>query len=149
MKKLLSLLLAVSMAFGMLAVAHADGPFTPGTYVGTAPGYVDTPEAIKVTVTVDENAITAIEIEGAGEVPFGQNNVFPVYSESLIGRADADVDAIAGATLSSNGVKEAVEKAVASAARSILVSGRKGAGAGPRRSGCRQRRGAGLHPRHL
>ncbi len=115
MKKLLSLLLAVSMAFGMLAVVHADGPFTPGTYVGTAAGYVDTPEAVKVTVTVDENAITAIEIEGAGEVPFGQNNVFPVYSESLIGRADADVDAIAGATLSSNGVKEAVEKALAQA----------------------------------
>ena len=87
--------------------------FTPGTYEGTGKGYSEnTPVTVKVTV--DENAITAVEIEGAEEVPFGVPN-FETYSKALIGRTDGNIDAVSNATMTRNGISEAVEKALAEA----------------------------------
>ncbi|MBR0078867.1 MAG: FAD-dependent oxidoreductase, partial [Synergistaceae bacterium] len=63
---------------------------------------------------VDENAITAVEIEGAEEVPFGVPN-FETYSKALIGRTDGNIDAVSNATMTRNGISEAVEKALAEA----------------------------------
>ena len=114
MKKVVSLLLSFCLVFALAAMAGADGKFTPGTYEASAPGYITEPGAITVKVTVDENAITAVEIEGEGEQPFGVP-AFPTMVEGLIGKDSADFDVVAGATMSSNGVKEAVEKALAAA----------------------------------
>ena len=113
MKKLFSLFLVICL-LSLAAFAGADGAFVPGTYEASAPGYVSEPDAIKVKVTVDENAITAIEIEGEGEQPFGVP-AFPQMIEAMIGKNSADFDVVAQATYSSNGVKEAVEKALAAA----------------------------------
>jgi len=112
MKKIVSLLLALCLAFGGIALAEGAA-FTPGTYEGTGKGYSET-DPVTVKVTVDENAITAVEIEGEGEVPFGQP-AFETYVSALIGRSDADIDAVAGATMTRDGVREAVEKALAAA----------------------------------
>ncbi|MBQ8094976.1 MAG: FAD-dependent oxidoreductase [Clostridia bacterium] len=114
MKKLVSLLLSICLVLACTAMAGAEGKFTPGTYEATAPGYDTAPDAITVKVTVDENAITAIEIKGQGEQPFGEP-AFPAMIEAMTGKDSADFDAVAGATMSSNGVKEAVEKALAAA----------------------------------
>ena len=114
MKRWLALLLSICMLVSVTAFAGAEGVFTPGTYEAAASGYQDIPDAVKVKVTVDENVITAVEIEGEGEQPFGVQN-FPAMAEALIGKDSAEFDAIAGATLSSNGVMEAVEKALAAA----------------------------------
>ena len=112
MKKL-SVILALAMVL-FAAMASADGTFTPGTYEASAPGFNDAPDAITVKVTVDENAITAVEIEGEGEQPFGVP-AFPDMAAAMVGKDAAEFDAVAGATLSSNGVKAAVEKALAMA----------------------------------
>ena len=115
MKRIFSLLLALCMAMSCLAIASAEGTFTPGTYEGAGQGYgPNVPVTVKVTV--DENAITALEIEGAEELPFGVP-LFPEIQEAYVGQSEADIDIKTSATapLTIKGVKEAVGKALAAA----------------------------------
>ena len=112
MKKFVVMLLCLCLIVSSVAFAEAAA-FTPGTYEATGTGYSET-DPVTVKVTVDENVITAVEIEGAGELPFGQP-AFPTYVEELIGRSDADIDEVTGATMTRDGVAEAVEKALAQA----------------------------------
>ena len=112
MKRIVSLVLCLCLAMGLVSFAQAD--VTAGTYTGTGKGYSET-DVVTVTVTVDaEGKITEAKIEGAGEVPFGQQN-FATYEAALIGRTDGDIDAVASATMTRDGVKEAVNKALAEA----------------------------------
>ena len=113
MKKLVALFLSLCLVLASAACLAEGAAFTPGTYEGEGKGYSET-DSVKVKVTVDENAITAVEIEGPGEQPFGEP-AFPTYAEALIGRADAEIDAVAGATMTRNGIKQAVEAALAAA----------------------------------
>ena len=104
MKKRFSFVLAVCLMF---TASCAWAAFTPGTYVGEGKGYSET-SPVKVKVTVDAEKITAVEIDAPEEVPFGTMN-FPAYSAALIGRTDGQIDAISNATMSRNGIAEAVE----------------------------------------
>ena len=65
MKKFLALMLSLCLLLGCAALAEG-GAFTPGTYEGTGAGYAG-PDSVKVTVTVDESAITDVAIEGEAE----------------------------------------------------------------------------------
>ena len=94
------------------ARAKSEG-FTPGTYEGKGKGYSET-EEITVKVTVDEKEITAVEIDGAGEVPFGVPQ-FENYGGQLIGKSEAKIDAVSGATMTRDGIVAAVEKALTQA----------------------------------
>ncbi|MBQ9404481.1 MAG: FAD-dependent oxidoreductase, partial [Synergistaceae bacterium] len=109
MKK--SFCIALCLAF-IASIAFA-GVFTPGTYEGKGRGYSETTE-VTVKVTVDENAITAVEIDGVGEVPFGVP-LFDTYAKALLGKSDAKIDAVSGATMTRDGIVQAVEKALAQA----------------------------------
>ncbi len=109
MKKIVALLTCLCLLLGCVAFAEGAS-FTPGTYEGSGEGFAG-PDSVHVTVTVDENAITDVVIEGEGEVPYGVE-AFPTYRESLIGRSDAAIDAVAGATMSHDGVVAAVEQAL-------------------------------------
>ncbi len=114
MKKFFSLLLVLCLLGSCMGLASADGTFTPGVYTASAPGYQQVPDAVTVTLTVDENTITGAAITGDGEQPFG----VPAYeelSQALVGRSDADIDTVAGATMTSNGVILAANKALAQA----------------------------------
>ncbi len=114
MKKYLSLFLSLCLILGSMGFAFADAAFTPGTYTGSAEGFAGD---VKATVTVDENAITAIEITGADETPAIGGAAITTMAEAYVGKADAEaVDAVAGATFTSKGVKAAVAKALAAAA---------------------------------
>nr|MCR5566452.1 FAD-dependent oxidoreductase [Clostridiales bacterium] len=112
MKKLVALLLSLCLVMGMLAIASA-GTYTPGTYEGTGKGYGETVH-VTVKVTVDEDKITAVEITGDEELPFGQPQ-FDTYAAAVVEKQSADIDAVAGATMTRDGVKEAVENALAAA----------------------------------
>ena len=112
MKKITAMLLCLCLLLGCAAVAE-DAAFTPGTYEATGKGFGET-VPVSVKVTVDENAITAVEIEGDEEEPFGKPQ-FETYAAALVGRADAEIDAVAGATMTRDGIAEAVEKALAEA----------------------------------
>ena len=64
MKKFVSLLLVVMMA--IVPFAGNAATFTPGESTGTATGFGGD---VTVKVTVDENAVTAVEITGEKETP--------------------------------------------------------------------------------
>lgn len=115
MKKLLALLLSLCMLLTMASFgAVAEGAFTAGEYEAQAQGFGG---AVSVKVTVDENAITAITIEGADETPALGGEAIKALQETLVGKSSADeVDAITGATITSNAVKDAVAKALSAAA---------------------------------
>ena len=108
MRKRFCLALVLCLA---LTAAPALAAFTPGTYEGSGKGYSEQVE-VKVNVTVDDKAITAVEITGEGEQPFGVPQ-FENYGKALIGRTDGKIDAVSGATMTRNGITEAVEKALA------------------------------------
>ena len=111
MKKFVSLLLVVMMAIVLFAGNAAT--FTPGEYTGTATGFGGD---VTVKVTVDENAVTAVEITGEKETPALGGAAIEKYATSLVGVSDADaVDTVASATITSNAVKEALGKALAQA----------------------------------
>ena len=104
---------AVCMMVLLISSAVFAATFTPGTYEGTGKGYGEK-VPVAVTVTVDENAITAVNISGSEEIPFGQMN-FDKYSQALIGRSDGEIDAVSGATMTRDGIREAVENALSKA----------------------------------
>ena len=94
------------------AAPKASG-FKPGTYEGEGKGYSEG-APVKVKVTVDAEKITAVEITAPEEVPFGVQNL-ETYTKALIGRTDGNIDAVSNATMTRNGIAEAVNKALAAA----------------------------------
>lgn len=110
MIKRLSIAGILCMALCMSAYAAA---FTPGTYEGKGRGYSENLE-ITVKVTVDEEKIIAVEIEGAEEVPFGVPQ-FGNYGGQLIGKSEAKIDAVSNATMTRDGIVKAVNDALAKA----------------------------------
>ena len=119
MKKLASLVLASAMAVVPFAAGLA-ATFTPGEYEATAQGFAG---AVTVKVTVDEEKVTAVTVTGENETPALGGAAIEGYNASLIGVADADaVDATAGATVTSNAVKEALAKALAEAKGEAAVN---------------------------
>ena len=118
MKKLVSLLLSFCLLFGCLAVASAetktaDG-YTPGTYEATAQGYGE----LKVTVTIDESGIADVAINGENETPTIGGAALDELKKQILDAQSTEIDGVAGATLTTNGVKEAVAAALAEAAGS-------------------------------
>ena len=107
----------------MAVVPFAAGlaaTFTPGEYEATAQGFAG---AVTVKVTVDEEKVTAVTVTGENETPALGGAAIEGYNASLIGVADADaVDATAGATVTSNAVKEALAKALAEAKGEAVVN---------------------------
>ena len=84
-----------------------------GDFTATAKGFGGD---VTVKVTVDENAVTAVEITGEKETPALGGAAIEKYATSLVGVSDADaVDTVASATITSNAVKEALGKALAQA----------------------------------
>ena len=86
--------------------------YLDGTYTGTGEGYGG---EITVSVTVSGGQITAIEIVSApDETPAYLNQATGVI-EKILAQQVPGVDAVAGATFSSEGIMEAVENALSGA----------------------------------
>ena len=112
MKKFVSLLLVLMLAIVPFTAVNA-ATFTPGEYEATAQGFGGD---VTVKVTVDENAVTAVEITGEDETPALGGAAIEEFNTSLVGVSDAEaVEAVSGATLTSTAVKEALAKALAQA----------------------------------
>ena len=105
MKKLVSLMLALLMLTGVCASAE--------TFTGTANGIGE----VVVTLTVEGGKITAAEVKGEGETkgigyePCANG----VYAEAIVAAQGAEIDNISGATVTTNAVKQATEKAMEAA----------------------------------
>ncbi|WP_349673415.1 FMN-binding protein [Lacrimispora sp.] len=84
--------------------------YVPGTYTGTARGYGG---IVTADVTVSGKTIDSIVVNGEKETLL--NMVLPGLTDSILGKQSTEVDAVSGATLSSNAIKEAVDQALAKA----------------------------------
>lgn len=86
-----------------------EGTFVPGTYTGEGQGYGGT---VVVTLTTDSSSITDVKVTGDKETP----NMGGLYLETLANQVkmaqSAEIDGVSGATLTSNGVREAAAAAI-------------------------------------
>ncbi|MBQ7886988.1 MAG: FAD-dependent oxidoreductase, partial [Clostridia bacterium] len=107
MKKLASILLSVLLLTGMIAGASAD-TFT-GDDAGMGP--------VTVTLTVEDGKITAAELTGENETKgFGYEPIYDgTYAAAIVEAQGADIDVIAGVTVTSNAVIAATEEAMIAA----------------------------------
>lgn len=111
MRKILSVILALALV--LCAAGASAATYTPGEYEGAAQGFGG---AVAVKLTVDEEAITAIEIVGASETPALGGAAIEQFNAALVGAANEDaVEAVSGATVTSEAVKAAVADALAKA----------------------------------
>ncbi|MBQ9153320.1 MAG: FMN-binding protein [Solobacterium sp.] len=87
----------------------AEGKFTPGTYTGTAAGFGG---EVTAELTVDANNITAVVLTGNDETPTVGGAALETLIDQVMDAQSAEIDGVSGATMTSNGVKQAVEKAL-------------------------------------
>lgn len=107
----LTLLSALAACSPKPQESPAAGKYAPGTYEGSAQGYGG---EVKASVTVDDNAITGVTLTGEQETPA----VGGAALEDLAAQAKekgADMDGVAGATVTSDAAKKAVAGALEAA----------------------------------
>ena len=90
----------------------ATQSYVPGTYTGSAKGYGGT---IEVTVEVDETRILSVKAEGKDETENVGQAALKKLETQIVEANGTAVEAISGATYSSQGLFEAVEDALAQA----------------------------------
>ena len=128
-KRIISILLIFLLAMSFTACGNEPGKgqdvseeipekeeigntYTAGTYTGSAQGFGG---IIVADVTVDENKITDVKLKGESESAGIGTNAIENLPAKIVESNSADVDAITGATYSSNGVLEAVKEALSMA----------------------------------
>lgn len=104
MKRWLSLALVCLLAFPALALAE--------TFEGTAAGFGG---EVKVTLTVEDGRIAEALVAGDGETAgIGADALAPL-ADQLVAAGSAEIDGVAGATVTSTAVREAAAAALAKA----------------------------------
>ena len=111
MKKAIKSSVACLLALGCVTGCSnkESGTYTPGTYTGEGQGFGGT---VKVTITTDADKITDVTIEGENETPNIGGAALEQLANAIKEKQSSEIDVVAGATLTSNGVKEAVAKAI-------------------------------------
>lgn len=89
--------------------AEENQLYKPGTYTAEADGYGG---AIQVSVEVDGEKILKVEILSDSETDGIGSKAIEQLPAQIIEKQSVEVDSIAGATLSSEGIKKAVTKAL-------------------------------------
>ncbi len=126
MKKFLATILLATMLVGC-STAEPEAPVTPdediqdvggevsgisGSFDGVGAGHAGD---IAVTVTLENNIITAVDVTTQNETPGLGDVAITAITELMVENNTVNVDSIAGATNSSSGVKAAVTAALLSA----------------------------------
>lgn len=112
-KKHVALFLALCMLVGCSNAVLAEPIYTAGTYTGTAAGFSGN---VKVTVTVSDEQITAIEIDESENTNrlLGDEQL-AALAQKMIAAQTPLVDGVTGATITSNAVIEAAKDALTQA----------------------------------
>ncbi|MBQ6373330.1 MAG: FAD-binding protein [Clostridia bacterium] len=119
MRKSISLLLILAMLLGVLgATAMAEAAYTAGTYTASAAGFGGN---VTVTVTVDENGITDVKVEGPDETPTVGGVAVANMPAAILAAGSADVDMTTGATVTSTAILTALREALAEASGADLT----------------------------
>ena len=87
-----------------------SGAYTPGTYTASAQGFGG---PVELTITVgDSGAITEATLVGDGETPTVGGAALPELQNQILAAQSAEIDGVAGATITSEAVKAAAADAV-------------------------------------
>ena len=95
---------ALTTVTGVSAFAEEKGIYTPGTYSATAKGIGSD---VTVTMTFDANSITDVAIDVSGETPGIGAAIGEQMQDAILAAQGADVDAVTGATVTSDAVRQA------------------------------------------
>ena len=110
-KKLISLMLVIAMVLSVCTVVAAESVLpADGVYTGTGIGMHSN---IEVEVTIEGGKITAVKILSSDETPGISEPAIEQMPQRIIDAQSVDVDAVTNATMTSNGIKEAVTNALA------------------------------------
>ncbi|MDD2426532.1 MAG: FMN-binding protein [Eubacteriales bacterium] len=107
MKRIIALMLILALAFSMLACAGEEGETK--TLTGVGKGYVG---EITVTVVKKGDKIVSVEAKGDKETPGISDAAFDEIPGRIVKANSPDVDAVSGATGTSNGIIYAVKNAL-------------------------------------
>ena len=119
MKKLLSLVLSLMLLCSASALSEAlpeETLFTPGVYQAEEQGFGGT---VSVTVTVDEDEILSVAIEGPNETPTLGGVAVETMGQEIVAARTPHVDIVTGATVTSNAIIAAVTAALEQAGADI------------------------------
>ena len=121
-RKLGSLFLCFAMLLSLVVLpvqaATVDGTYTPGTYTGEALGYKDGKVTVTVTLAKDDEGdvvISAITADGSTQTPSLWAKAETLLAAIKEKNGTDGVDAVSGATNSSDAILEATDKALAQA----------------------------------
>ena len=92
--------------------AAKEALYTPGTYSATAKGIAGD---VKVTMTFSESAITDVKIDVSAETKDIGAKIGPEMEKRVLDAQSYDVDAVSGATVTSDAVKKAVANCISQA----------------------------------
>ena len=95
---------ALGTVTGTSAFAEDNGVYKPGTYSATAKGIGSD---VKVTMTFDANSITDVEIDVSGETKGIGAEIGEQMQDAILSAQSADVDAVSGATVTSDAIRQA------------------------------------------
>ena len=95
---------ALTSVTGISAFADEKGIYNPGTYSATAKGIGSD---VKVTMTFDANSITDVEIDVSGETKGIGAEIGDKMQDAILAAQSADVDAVSGATVTSDAIRQA------------------------------------------
>ncbi len=115
MKRILAFVLAMCMMLTACGGNETSGIFKAGTYEGTAKGFGGD---VTMSVTVDENTIVSIEAVSHNESTGISDPAFSNLVEDIVTYQTVALDTVAGCTVSSTAVLEAVKTALLAAGAS-------------------------------
>ena len=96
----------------VVVAPEGDNLFVPGTYEKSAKGFGGD---CTVTLTVSENEITDVQIDGSGETENIGSFAVTLLQKSILENQTTKVDAISGATVTSNAILNAANQALTAA----------------------------------
>ena len=109
MKKVVAILLGLTLLLGLGTTAGAAGTYTPGTYSGAAMGKGGD---VCVDVTFSENAIEAVTITSHAETPGISDPAIEEIPAEIVAYQSLGVDTITGCTITCDAILDAVAQAV-------------------------------------
>ena len=111
-KRFLAILTAVMLLMTGMALGEAAPAEVSGDFTGTAKGFGGD---VTVTVTLTDGAITAVTAEDTGETEGVGSKAIELMPADMSESGSIAVDTVAGATITSNAVLEAVKAALTAA----------------------------------
>lgn len=114
LRKVVSMVLAFALVLSAFAAYALELP--DGVYTGTGAGMQSN---IVVDVTVKDGKITSVDVVSHNETPGISDAAIETIPAAIVEAQSTDVDAVATATFTSNGIKEAVDNALSGEAATV------------------------------